>query len=57
MQAKITLVHKDGAMPEFITDEGSSYGVTAIGYTFVSRGKRYLVHPKSVRMIIDEEVK
>ncbi len=55
-QVLITLVHIDGAKVTFVTDPGSTYGVTAIGYAFRSLNKHYMVHPKRYLMILDEEI-
>ena len=57
-QAKITIINHDKTEESYITDPGSCYGITGIGYSvFFNNGRQLIIHPNSVNKIIIDELK
>ena len=57
-RVKVTIEKLDGTKEEFMTDEDSIHGITAIGYSFrYNNGRQMIIHPNSVYRLLIEEVK
>lgn len=56
-QAKVIIERLDGQKEEFLTDVGSIYGITGIGYSFMyENGRQMIIHPNSIYKLIIEKI-
>ena len=56
-QARVIIERLDGQKEEFLTDIGSFYGITGIGYSFYyENGRQMIIHPNSIYKLIIEKI-